>query len=317
MSDYVVLAWREAAADQALVLKQSLSADRGWRLTIDSRGLAVFVCAERPLPLLRLPGVTGVIIGSIFDTEAATQGRGSPPDLTHLPRRDLRSLCSHLISATWGSYVAILPDADGAPNVLRDPLGGLECLTWRRDEVFVVASRLDLAAPHAPRALTIDWTGIARLLRQKNLSSAIVPLTGVEGVDPGLLRTAEDGSARLWRPSDFARRRMARPDATPDDLARVVDGCVAAWSLGRSGILCEISGGLDSAIVVAALRRARAPVVLGLNHYWSEPEADERAYARDVASAAQVMLTERAHGLLALDPVLCVDTTASTPSTLR
>ncbi len=95
---------------------------------------------------------------------------------------------------------------------------------------------------------------------------------------------------------------MARPDAAPAELARVVDGCVAAWARGRSGVLCEISGGLDSAIVVAALRRAGATITAGLNHYWAEPEADERAYARDVANAAQVALIERAHGLLSLDP---------------
>ncbi len=315
MSDYVVLAWPEGGEAQAEILKQGLAAEGRWRLAVDSRRLAVFLSLERPLPLLRLPGQIGVIIGSVFDTQAALQGRGRQAEIIHPPRRTPEELGAHLVASIWGAYVAVLPDGDGLPNVLRDPLGGLECLTWRRGGVSVIASRLTPGAAHAPEILSIDWGGVARLLRQKNLSSVTTPLNGVEAVDPGVLHLARGGRLRLWRPSDFAGRRAARARVAPEDLARVVDGCVAAWALGRRGVLCEISGGLDSAIVVAALRRAGAPITAGLNHYWAEPEADERAFARDVAKAAQIVLTERAHGLLLLDPAkLALVADAARPS---
>ncbi len=301
MSDFVVLAWREDAAVRAKDIKERLAADTQWRLVIDAAHMAVFLSRERPLPLLRLPGVTGVVMGSVFDTAEANAGRGQLADLTWLCGDSPTALCRRLSREAWGSYVAVLPDGDGAPNVFRDPLGGLECLTWRRGEVFVIASRLDPSGPHAPVDLAIDWDGVGALLRQKNLSSVTVPLLGVEAVDPGLMHGPDGARWRLWAPARFAQSRSARRGARPEDLEAVVDGCVAAWAKGRSGVLCEISGGLDSSILVAALRRAHAPIVGAINHYWSEPEADERRFARIVAADAGLDLTERAHGLLRWD----------------
>lgn len=301
MSDFVVLAWRDEAERQAQDLKARLIADESWRLAVDGGRMAVFLSRERPLPLLRLPGVTGVVIGSVFDTAEAVAGRGQAADLSRLCGDHPIQLCRRLSQQAWGSYVAVLPDGDGAPNTFRDPLGGLECLTWRRDGVFVIASRLDPRAAHAPADLAIDWDAISALLRRKNLSSATVPLHGAQGVDPGVVRGPDGRWWRLWAPAHFARSRHANREARPEDLAAVIDGCVAAWAKGRSGVLCEVSGGLDSAIVVAALHRARAPIAGAINHYWAQPEADERGFARIVAEHAGLQLTERAHDLLCWD----------------
>lgn len=301
MSDFIVLAWREDAAAHGRAIKDRLVTDGAWRLVVDRQYLAVFLSRERPLPHILLSGQAGVIIGPVFDTALALTGCGRVADLSSAYGGDATTLCRRLIKSAWGSYVAILPDGDGAPNLFRDPLGGLECLAWRRDGVFVAASRLDPTAPHAPLDLAIDWPAVAALLRQKNLSSVTVPLVGVTGVDPGVLQSANGDHQRLWRPGKFAASGAARRNPRPEDLAAVIDGCVAAWATGRAGILCEVSGGLDSAILVAALRRAQAPVVAGLNHYWPQPEADERGFARQVAHDAGLELTERPHGLLSLD----------------
>jgi len=301
MSDFIVLAWRQAAEGRAREIKEGLAADAAWRLAVDGSQMAVYLSCDRPLPLLRLPGVTGVIIGSVFDTAEALAGRGQVADLSRLCGEPPLVLSQRLSRQAWGGYVAVLPDADGAPNLFRDPLGSLECLTWSREGVFVAASRLDRGEPHAPLDVAIDWRAIAALLRQKNLSSVTVPLIGVEGVDPGVMRAPDGRRWRLWRPADFATRRAAKPDLEPGDLARVVDGCIAAWAKGRSAALCEVSGGLDSAIVLAGLRRAQAPLVGALNHFWREPEADERGFARIVAEQAGLGLSEREHGLLAWD----------------
>ena len=301
MSDYIALTWREEAAASAAAIKAQLGEDAGLRLAVDRQAMAVFLDRDQPLRCVQLPGQTGVVIGSVFDKAEALAGRGRVADLNQAHGSDPAAVCGRLIAQAWGAYVAVLPGADGAPNVFRDPLGGLECLTWEREGVFVAASRLDPTAPHAPRAAAVDWAAIGALLRQKNLSSVTVPLLGVRGVDPGGLLLPAGAQRRLWRPADVAASKSARRDVHPRELAAVVDGCVAAWSMGRSGVLCEVSGGLDSAIVLAALGKARAPIVGAIHHYWPQPEADERAFARAVTERAGLGLTERAHGLLALD----------------
>ena len=114
MSDFVVLAWREDAAVRAKDIKERLAADTQWRLVIDAAHMAVFLSRERPLPLLRLPGVTGVVMGSVFDTAEANAGRGQLADLTWLCGDSPTALCRRLSREAWGSYVAVLPDGDGA-----------------------------------------------------------------------------------------------------------------------------------------------------------------------------------------------------------
>lgn len=300
MSDFIVLAWRSDAAGPGQALKDRLAADEAWRLAVDRPNLALFLSRQRPLPFVLLPGLGGVVIGPVFDRALALAGQGRVADLSGV-HGDPVTASRRLIHDAWGAYVAVLPEDDGGLGLFRDPLGALECLTWRCDGVFVAASRLDPSSPWAPRDLAVDWTALGALMRQKNLSSVTVPLTGVEGVDPGVLRRADGTRLRLWRPADFATARAARRDVEPKHLAAAVDGCVAAWANGCSGVLCEVSGGLDSAIVLAALRRAGAPVVAAINHYWPQPEADERVFARAVAELAGLTLTEQAHGLLALD----------------
>ncbi len=303
MSGYVVLAWREGAAGAAAAIKGRLQQDANLRLVVDRSAMVVFLDNDRPLRFTQLPGLAGVVIGSTFDKAEALAGRGRIADLSQTHAANPTAVCRRLIAQVWGAYVAVLPDGDGAPNVFRDPLGELECLTWTRDGVFVAASRLDPEAPHAPRDLAVDWLAVGALLRQKNLSSVTVPLAAVRGVAPGALLSADGRQHRLWRPADFAATKAARRNLHPRELATVVDGCVAAWSAGRSGVLCEVSGGLDSAIVLAGLSKARAPVIGAINHYWREPEADERVFARAVAEQAGLVLTEKAHSLLALDAV--------------
>lgn len=300
MSRYLVLSWPPSAAPSAVRLKTRLAEDAALRLVVDRPRFAVYLDRNSPLPCVQLPGQAGVVIGSAFDREAAFNGRGQAAELGRAHAATPIEVARRLITQCWGAYVAFLPDRNGDPNVFRDPLGALECLTWTRDGVLVVASHLDPNGACAPMGLEIDWAALAGLMRQKNLSSVTVPLTGVRGVDPGMLLRSEGRPIRLWRPGDFATRKALRPDVRHGQLAAAVDGCVAAWAEGRAKVLCEVSGGLDSAIVLAALSKARARVVGAINHYWPQPEADERVFARAVAEQAGLGLTERAHGMLAL-----------------
>ena len=86
------------------------------------------------------------------------------------------------------------------------------------------------------------------------------------------------------------RQDRDAPWASRERLRAEVDACVAALASGAEKILCEISGGLDSAIVATSLaaigRRADAAV----NFYRDQAEADERVYARAAAEAAGVTL---------------------------
>ncbi len=301
MRDYIVIEALSGADREAMeAAGQGLAAMGAWRIAARRESLIVLVETAHPPPVTLLPGVGGVVIGDLFDAAAAKDGRAWPLEVHLLGgRRSPLELAQDLVERAWGRYVAVLTSEDGAARVLRDPVGALEALTWRRDGLAIVASRLPDDPDLWPRDLAIDWTVVAAILRQKAATSDRAPLKAVESLTPGVLTQPGQSAIRLWSPAAFARRPDRR--AKPEDLARVIDGVVAAWAGGRGQILCEISGGIDSAIIAASLRSALGARFSAINHYWPQIEADERPYAQAVAELVDADLTCVARGELVLN----------------
>lgn len=308
MGDYLVLTWPQgappAAARQA---RAALAREPGWNLALDGHELCVFVSDPAPPPLVWTGGA--VVIGEVFDAAAARRGQGAALSLRG-GDRSAEALFARLTTQGFGAWVAIAPTLSGRPDVARDPLGQREVVIWRRGEVVFIGSRLPQVPEARPADLAVDWPALGRLLCQKALTSAVLPLVGLDSLAPGEALLA-GRRISLWTPAGVvraARGTRARsaeslgPDALgPEALARVIDGTVAALSANRRPVLCEISGGLDSAIVASALERSGARVTGAVNHYWREVEADERRFAQAVADQAGWPLATVARGLLQLD----------------
>lgn len=300
MRDYLVIEtaagadpgpWREGEAQ--------VLASGGWTKVAERRRFSVFLETARPPVYRHLPGAAGALIGDAFDAAAARRGVGAALDLLGLGV-DPDQIAERLVTQAFGRYVAILDGGEGRVRVLRDPLGVMEAIGWRRGPLRFIASRLPDLPQLWPPDLAIDFDRLAAILRQKNLASLICPLIGVVSYQPGVLSGPDGQGARLWSPGGFARRPMANAD--PAALRTVLDGVVAAWALGRQGVFCEISGGLDSAIVATSLARTRARLLYGLNHSFDRAEGDERLYAQAVADQIGVRLEVVARAPLRLDP---------------
>lgn len=300
MRDYLVIevdagadpaVWRAA---EALVLETG-----AWTKVAERRRFSIFLEAARPPPYRHLPNIAGGLIGDVFDADAARQGLGRDFELLGVGG-DPREIADRLVDRAFGRYVAILGDDQGSARVLRDPLGVMEAIGWRRGGLRFIASRLPDLPALWPESLAIDWDGLAAILRQKNLASLICPLVGVTSYPPGVLAGPDGAGPRLWSPSRFARR--PRPKADPGELRHLIDGVVAAWALGRQSAFCEISGGLDSAIVATSLKQVGAPLVYGVNHSFPRDESDERLYARAVADQIGVPLEVVDRQILTVTP---------------
>lgn len=300
MRDYLVIeqdvgsheaGWRAAEA--------RLLADARWRKVAERRGLSIFLETARAPKYRHLPSVAGGLIGDVFDAQATHEGRGEELGLLGFGG-DTTDIAWRLVERGFGRYVAILTDAHGPARVLRDPLGAMEAIGWRRDGARFIASRLPEDLPWLwPRELAIDWEALAAILRQKNLASHVCPLQGVTSYEPGVLSGPDGAGVRLWSPDRFAVR--LEPDADPAQLRCRLDGVVAAWTQGRGGMFCEISGGLDSAIVACSLARTGAPPLFAIHHGFPQAEADERRHAQVIADHIKVPLVvvERDHLYLA------------------
>ena len=262
-----------------------VSPPEGWRADRLAPGWVLLRSGERPLPLARRPDGT-VILGDYFPSAAPVGG----------PRRE--GGLDRLLSEGWGRYVALARDGQGL-SVLRDPSGGLEAEAWRQGDTWIASSGLpDWLEPWWPDTLAIDWPAVGRILADPALAGWATPLTGLVSLPPGAIWKG-GGIRQAWDPAAFARRGVARALDLEAELVATVDAVVARWARGR--VLLEVSGGLDSAIVASALRRAGAEVAGAVNYYVVQPEGDERAFARAVAETCGFPLDEVEKPEAALD----------------
>jgi asparagine synthase (glutamine-hydrolysing) len=296
----VALLWdsgQASATDTARLIQIKQRLDSSWRLLHQAPGIWLFGDPETPISTHRLDG-GGLIVGEVFERDGEP-GLGSAP----LPAAASPKVkAAALTRSIWGRYVAIFP---GNPtSVFRDPLGGLECLTWRLGGVTVVTSGLphELLARLAP-PLAIDWAVIAGFVVDALRVTDRIALQGIIGVRPGELAVVEADQVvgqAIWSPVDFVH---STPGELGESLPTVVDRCVAAWAKRFPRLLAELSGGLDSAIVGAALTRApQANVRMWVNQFIDAASGDERQFARAAAKTFGVDLHEVHRGPMRIAP---------------
>jgi asparagine synthase (glutamine-hydrolysing) len=261
------------------------AAERRGLVSVDLQpGRVIF--ASEAMPLQRASGGT-VILGDCFTRYPAT-GRA--------PKN------------CWGSYVAFTAES-GALGVERAALTGMPVYWCRHPAGLACASDPALLLPpHAPVA--IDWEFVGSTLAYINLRTERTGLVGVHELVPGTGISFDGTSfcvASTWSPwQHVACPTSARlVDIAPELAKRIID-CTAAWSASRHDIILELSGGLDSSIVAAALRAADGDFS-AITFATPEAEGDERHFARAVASRCGIDLTEVVHDDAAIDLVSLPD----------
>lgn len=244
----------------------------------------------------RLPGRAGAVFGTLFRSGAAGP-RAALRESEH--RAVIASGGDSLLESHWGRYVAIVRQAPGRTLILRDPTGGLPCLLAAHEGVWMAFSDVEDALAMGLRP-SIDWPHIAALVRDFGLQTRETGLAQVTEVQPGEsveLRGDTLIRRQRWEPLRIAARDpIEAPAAAAEALRRAVRQCVHAWASCHPRILHRLSGGLDSSIVLAALRDAPGPAdVTCLNYFGEGPQEDERAYARRAAARAGYPLIEQPH----------------------
>lgn len=301
---YRFVVFQQVRADQAATalmskLSQRLFESDGWRLVSSNDGLKIF---DTGGVSGRMDGVPihragerearGAILGQIFRKDGSSRVDSAFAD------RVIASGGRSLPDEAWGRYVAfILAEDASSLSIIRAPQGELPCLSISQGGVNVHASYMPDLAALGLSPFTVDWDQVARFMASQRPVPGATALEGVAETPPGVLRRASAAGCEnetLWSAERIA---LDRDEASPADAAcrlraSVLDA-VSAWS-GRYGrVFLNLSGGLDSSIVLAALTRAsRRPDINCLNFHSPQIEGDERVYARAMAARAGVRLSE-------------------------
>lgn len=269
----------------------------GWSVALRAYRLAAVVRGSMPpsvTPMIAQSGVVGVMVGQVFDRDAVDRGQVAPFAVGALANGDPLTASAQLVTKAWGGYVALWIGAPlEGPTILRDPSGALEVLAWQRDAVSVISAEA-ISGRAGPADLSIDWPRVMRVLDDPT-SAAIAPppLTGLLQLEPGSVLHGPGLATKtvLWSPAAVVRAARGRAWPTRQQVRQTVDGCVRALADGEPAILCEISGGLDSAIVATSLAANGLGPHAAINFFRDQPEADERAYAQAVADGTGTPLT--------------------------
>ena len=256
----------------------------------DASDLAVFASPETPY--LALQEERGVLLGRLF------RGGDSWPRIETLSLPESRHAAwsggKSLLAGNWGNYVAFLRD-EHRVAVMRDPSAAVPAYHCDLDGVQVYFSDLDLCGDLGLDNIPVDEEFLRQWLTWPYLRTARTGLAPIKELVPGTIRRSGGSHSAIetaWTPWAAAPGQQIR--AFEDAAERVratVLGTVGAQLAGHDRLLLELSGGLDSSIVAAALAAAdmRVPVV---NFATLMPDGDERSYARIVAAALGFHLTE-------------------------
>ena len=242
-------------------------------------------------PVIEVAGL-GFVVGHLF-----ARGSDRIERIASLPGHVCgATLHRHLLDACWGEYLLLQPECGAEPalRAMRDPSGGVACFHAVTPQAYVLTSDVSLFGRLDLLRARIDWRSIAHRLTYPCIQTSRTGLCDVRELLPGCTLRLDRSRAvvgQAWSPWDFVRPGQRHDD--PAEAAAAVRDAVAsvveAWAEADRSLLLELSGGLDSSIVAASLRHARARVSC-CTLVTPVPGADERLYARPVAERLGVPL---------------------------
>ena len=310
MYRYLALIWDGSDPDRSsvahsltarLLLPSSRRSPSHWTKAFEGGGIVVVHTglAEGAAQTRRLDDSAGVVLGTVFsrNLESVEDSRRVCFDLPET-KRIVADSAARLFGNYWGRYVAMVRNAQTQEIcVLRDPMGGLPCLLASCSGVSVVCSDLECLLRLGGTGFTVDWSYIAGLLRNPGLATRSTGLREVSEIRPGERVCFGGGAIRrsmAWNPLEISRaERIQDADDAADRLRATARACIHAWASYYPSIIHNLSGGIDSSIVLACLKDAPTqPRVTCLNYFGTGPSEDERTHARLVAQHVGARLLE-------------------------
>jgi asparagine synthase (glutamine-hydrolysing) len=213
------------------------------------------------------------------------RGTGDTPVLPHLYEEHGVSFVERL----EGMFALALWDAPRQRLILARDRLGKKPLVWTRldDGTLAFASELKalLALPEVAREP--DLAALDACLALGYVPGDRTGIRGIHRLLPGHVLVAEGGGemiSRYWSPRDKASLGGARSEHEWLELVRD-----EVWQAVRRRLVADVplgallSGGIDSAVVVALMAQASSEPVRTFTVGFSDARYDERVYARAVA----------------------------------
>ena len=305
MYRYLALIWNAADPEKAAVARALLQrmnvVPSSWSPAFEETGVVVYHSGlnEGASETLRLDASAGVVLGRIFSRDLTSTQSARKVQFDAAETQEIVATSGRrLFDRYWGRYVAVVRDpATGAVSVLRDPMGQLPCMFTHYRGVNIVFSDLEDCLRLGSIKFTVNWRFIAGILANSSLLTRETAFNEVSEIHLGeRVRFSGDSQQRSleWHVFDVALSdRIHDVGQAVDELRATTRACIHAWASCYPGIVHNLSGGLDSSIVLSCLKDAPShPGVTCLNYYGTGPSEDERQYAQLMARHVDAELVE-------------------------
>lgn len=306
MIRYVIAVWDSlAAADisaASTLRAHYLQSADSWSLDFSAPGIFVF-CIKRDHSAdsaIPIRDHLGLILGTMYPSMASS-GDQAPKSIAlispHLASSIAKSRGRNLITECWGSYILVLYEAQNRMAFLmRSPMSHLPCFRSQIANVAVLFSFVDDFLELGCQRLTLNWDS---LVGQAALGDHFTNETGlneISSVGCGECLAFHHDHVKThyyWLPGGLQKTKLHLPfSEAARALRKVTEYCVNAWASDHRKILLMLSGGLDSSIVLACLRRSPTRPDVEAVTFYSRAHGDERRYARCMAEAGHCNLIE-------------------------
>ena len=277
------------------------SPDR-WRSAVDTSGFYIGYVDDpnSPETAVRIHAQSGAVLGRAFGTPHtyATSSNAALHSFSRIQAdRIARSEGRSLVSDVWGHYVAALHYPEKHETlVFRSPMSSLPCFQAKLGTFNIFFSCLRDYLGLRPAPLSINWDSIVAQVVGGDYLSQATAINEIRHLECG--EAAECSSAGCsyriyWDPRHLlADRSLLNFEDAVKDIRSAVDTGVNALSSGHANILVNLSGGLDSSIVLGAIQRSpHRPTVTAVTYYSGGP-GDERRFARSMARSVNCRLLE-------------------------
>lgn len=272
-----------------------------WGCVHAENGLSIFHTGARAASSHAYPlqDRAGAVLGRLFQNSVDD---GTPHEAVFdepTARRIIDTHGRHLVERYWGRYVAFWYDRRRNKHcVLRDPSSAIPCFTLKHRGVNVFYSHMQDVVRFEFLPFSVNWKYVTKYLLYEGIRVRETGLNEVSEVLAGECMEIDGDAATSefrWDPARVCSNAIEDPVEAAAALRQTTSACVAAWSSCYQRIIHELSGGLDSSIVLACLARAPTrPNVLCLNYRTDDRAgADEREFARIAAQHAGCELIER------------------------
>ncbi|HAE27071.1 MAG TPA: hypothetical protein DCG58_07920 [Hyphomonas adhaerens] len=275
---------------------------------------------DQSKPLVALQRGDGTVFGAVFGTLFERSGITSCKRLTSIDPetagRLYRSLGSRIVRDLWGSYVSFVRNGDKCAIIV-DPAASIPCFYTRKRGVVLAFSHLEECTFLDLGEFSVNFDFVSALLAYDKLQNGETGLIGVKELLAGhqlIVSRSGETLHPVWDPSIVARNRIELPvEEAAVLLKETTTRVVGSWMSRYDDIEVQLSGGLDSAIVLSCLAKAGGrPNVSAIHHVLKSGDQTEVHYARDVAEFCKCELLEAE-----LDPTCSFPEVTEHPPTVR